>query len=554
MTEQSEQPDAALDLAVSESLPARRLPLHALDAALALEGEGGSASALAVAPLLAALDSHLSHLHALMRELAQTHSTLTKEAQPAYVAALEREHASAIELQQSAVTERQAVLRTEQQTWNETEAPARRRAILVASTELDNLRDQFEQLHATHVELQEEVDTLQAAEVLQGARSVPPPSSSLVALPLKALHNLLQFLGKEDLAHAASTCFWWSRRLDRGALWARLCIRLVTSIVAGQRATARALEAKRIMLAGLPQDFQSSNFLATIAARQSIAAPSAGSTSESEMARAASPPPPVALSPQQLQSQIQVTLTGAAVAAAATSSSAAAGSKPRPTGSHPPPKSDMFAAALKQLQRAVDPALSDFEDQSLKLSSHQAVLAYLLKQRQESKHRLGLARIEAGAEMDKLRGQSRQKDSLARQIHAIESQIAAEKSKQSLAAAAAQAESKKERTQQNLRRNFESIVQQSLGAEAAAAEEEEAAAASAAAAAAASDPASPAALTPAQEAQQTAASIALLKQQKRVLIKALKSISAELEATRIEKEDYARKLAEIKAKLQAVDL
>ena len=614
-------------------------------------------AAVALPPLLALVDVQMTQLRSLMQEVWLARSVHVGVLQPACEGVATRAHAGVVaELERSAA-EKAALLAQQRAQWEQLLEPQVRADTERLQTELQATRATYAQLRAAHSKLQEEVDVLSAAELIHGARTGPssaPVAASLAGLPLKCLTwSLLPFLTKSDLARMCAVSFGWQQVLDRGMLWSRLCVRNVAAIVSAQKSAARAAEIKRINLAGLPQEFQTSNFLATIpAARHSLHSNLiAGSASGSASAPGGgSEHMPTPLTPQQLHSQIQVSISGPASAAAVAAAAAVVGSKHgggagggagAGAGGGPLSKPDMFALALKQLQKQVDPALSDFEDQSLKLASHHAIIQYLQNQKAEQKHKLGqqfgsaptqhqlnsaqrkhtnkrtrtqraiaisdlergnrrrnrndgpvapafflsltvfalffvlclacvcvcvhrsgVARIAHGAELDALRIKIREKDDLARAIQGVESRIAAEKALQAAAAQAEQDALRQERQAANLRKNFDAIIEQSLGSSTTEEEEQQAAAQAAAtaahaqAAAGASPDGSPVAvaLTPAQEAAQTAASIALLKQQKKVLIKAVKSMAVELEQTRADKEDFTRKLHELQQKLRALDL
>lgn len=470
-----------------------------------------------------ALESQLNQLRVQLQDVAlrrQVHAlTLT----PLLHSVAQRDHDDTWTAQQRTVDARADRLQEQQQQWNSADGPAARAAVDAAAVELGAAVQQRQQLDDARAALQQETAQLSAIESLHGSRSARPAPASLAALSLPLLQHLLRFLTKADLAHAAATCFAWQRRLDCGALWSLLCLRAVAAMVRVQRAEAAAADAKRRALVGLEQNFASSNFLATLADRHAPtpATPHGnGNVTTTSGIGLGDDPIHTAL---QLHSQIQVTIPPSAASSASKKSG----------GTVTLSKADMFSAALAQLQQQVDPALSDFEDESQKLASHQAIVAFLQSQRAAHMHNLGVARIALGEEQHRLDSTSREKDALARRIQALERQIAAEKAAQQSAAAAAAAARRTQTQAANLRRNMDALVEQSLGADAG--PDEDAAAASI-------------------EAQHVADGIALLRQQKKVLIKAVKSMHAELDQTKKEKEEYTAKLQEIKQKLQALNL
>lgn len=193
----------------------------------------------------------------------------------------------------------------------------------------------------------------------------------------------------------------------------------------------------------------------------------------------------------------------------------------------PQSRADLFSRALSQLQSSLDPALSSFEDESLKLSSHQRILSFVERQKEELKHRVGVARLQMGEAQHALQRLSDDKAQLAARIQRLERDIECEKRAQADAAEEEAAADRVRNAQRNLRRNFEGLIAKNLPAE----DEQQP---------------DPTALLAEQ--------ISKVKQQKKLLIKSARALAAEGDAISAERAEYEAKIQEIRSKLAAVGL
>jgi hypothetical protein len=150
-----------------------------------------------------------------------------------------------------------------------------------------------------------------------------------------------------------------------------------------------------------------------------------------------------------------------------------------------------------------------------------------------------VARIRVGAEQHDLRAKSHEKDELARRIHEIEKLIAREKAQQTQIASESDATLRQLKAQTNLRKNVDHLIAQNHLVD-----EEDANEAAA----------NGHALTPQQEQAVMAEAILKMKQQKKVLIKAVKSMQIEREQLAVERNEYVTKLEELKTKLNVFNL
>jgi hypothetical protein len=441
--------------------------------------------------------------------LAQ-HSAVTTQFAPQLAAALAQKRERELSEHQAKLAEITQQRDAETTAWRAVEAPAIRTELATLSVASFTLQGDLTKATANAEELKTEVEAGEQEEQRLASRSQTP--SGVGRLPLPCLRRVLSFLTRSDLATAARASYGFKKLFDRGALWSILAVDLVKSVIRGQRLTAQAADAKRRLLGGLTQDFHSSNFLAACA-RSQLPGPNG------QVATA-----PLDLTPA---SSTQITISVPARTDGGGKKSSA-----------PPGKADLFARALQLLQKQVDPALSDFEDLSLKLSSHQRIIQFLELQTQEQRHALGIARIKVAQEHHALRMKSQEKDELARKIHALEKEIAREKGVQATIAAESAASLRQMKAQSNLRRNVDSLI--------AAHPEAAADGADAAADGPARDPAA--------EAAAMSDQISTLKQQKKVLVKAARSMQAEIEQTRAERLELGAKLEQLKAKLEVFNV
>jgi len=466
-------------------------------------------------PLLQAIEAPLAGLRVQLDDLVRTQQVYSDCLAPALqrlAADLQQQHRQHAQEQ---LQQRAEQLNQEKTQWEDVDEPAARTALAAAETELAKVQQQALEVEKAHAELTATISELAAVEALHPPDAAP---SSFASLPVSALCCTMRFLRPADLAHLSQVSATWRRQLDRGALWRGLCVRAVTQIVSAQRAAQQAAATKRRALGGLSDDFHSANFLACAAATNggSALSPTADSN--------ASPPPPAQ------HCQVQISFTQAAMRG---SGSKSAGSSSIASL----PKAEVFAAALRALQRTVDPALSEFEDQSLKQSAHQRTVGFLQAQRDDARHRLGQASGALGEDLRQLALGTRRKDELAAQIQQLEAELAAEQRVGRAAQDVERAHERAQTKQANLRRHLDALVSESLSAEELAAERARAEQAEALECA---------------QADELAASLLVLKQQKKVLSKAAKSLAAEIEEAAAEKIEWQEKLARLRAQVQTI--
>jgi hypothetical protein len=477
-------------------------------------------------------------LRARLDDVARTQQVYSDFLAPALVRLAAEAQENELHQQQEQLQRCTEQLQQEQAQWDEEGAPAAQAALVAAANDNQQAQQQFEDLQRSLTELSalvEQLTALEAAHPPPAQASSSPSSSSsdaadatsLSSLPERALCVVASLLRPAELARLFQLSSSSAFLLDRGFLWRGLCVRTVEQIVAGQRAAQQAATARRRALGGLNDDFQSNNFL-TCAAGTALGSPSptAAATSSSLIGSpfaSPSPPPPP---PQHCQ--VQISFTQAALQSArpkGSSSNAAAAIASLPKG-------ELFSAALRSLQRAVDPALSDFEDQSLRQSAHQRTVGFLQTARDEARHRLGQTLATQAEEAAQLRAGTERKDALAADIQRLEAELAEQKR---LDALHAHTETK----QANLRRHLDALVadnlpSEELAAERAAAEAEE--------------------NRQAVQDEELAAGIVVLKQQKKVLSKAAKTIASELEHTKAERAEFEDKLQKLRAQIQTVQV
>jgi hypothetical protein len=487
--------------------------------------------------LLHALSHSFSVVHTRLDDVARTQQVYSDFLAPALVRLAAEAQQNELHRQQEQLHQRSEQLQMEQAQWDEEGAPAVQAALVAAANDNQQAQQQFEDLQRSLAELSALVEQLtvlealhpppaQASSSLSSSSSNAAAATSLSSLPERALCVVASLLRPAELARLFHLSSSSAFLLDRGFLWRGLCVRTVEQIVTGQRAAQQAATARRRALGGLNDDFQSNNFL-TCAAGTALGSPSPTAAASpsligSPFASPSPPPPP----PQHCH--VQISFTQAALQSArpkGSSSNAAAAIASLPKG-------ELFSAALRSLQRAVDPALSDFEDQSLRQSAHQRTVGFLHTARDEARHRLGQTLATQAEEAAQLRAGTERKDALAADIQRVEAELAEQKR---LDALHAHTETK----QANLRRHLDALVadnlpSEELAAERAAAEAEE--------------------KRQAVQDEELAAGIVVLKQQKKVLSKAAKTIAVELEHTKMERAEFEDKLQKLRAQIQTVQV
>lgn len=157
----------------------------------------------------------------------------------------------------------------------------------------------------------------------------------------------------------------------------------------------------------------------------------------------------------------------------------------------------------------------------------------------------GLANLTLGDSYSALEDLSHAKDDLAREMYSIDVEVARERAAQAEITRECEEQLRQLKAQSNLRRNVDHLMQH-----AAAAEETNDYGNPFADAA----PATPAPRAPPADQSSMLSAISLLKQQKKVLVKAVKSMQVESAAVREERDEYARKMEALRQQLQGINI
>lgn len=382
-----------------------------------------------------------------------------------------------------------------------------------------------------------------------------PPIDIISRLPAPLVVHVHRFLDRRSLASCIRVSSSWHGVWDRGLFWHDVCITLVRQIVTEQAKAAAEDARRRRVRNGLETNFQNENFLATIMDRTEKQGNVNRNISSNEEASWPTRPPSfrVTLSiqakPSDLKKKSSTTGPGGV--------NNAGGGTFTPDGLLP--KARLYARALDAMQSQLTPLLTEFEDLGVKLGAHQRITSFLREQIETKRHELGLARVRFGSLRDESLRKVQQKDDLARSIQEVERLIQQEKKQQ----ADIEEEERKEeeaRAQQNRKQTrVDALGQEHIGGDTSSVEPSPPTSLSTtppigSTVSNGSDPSilMDVDLEQHQQYQSLLESIRTLKQAKKVLIRGLKDIQADLDATKTEKERVCKQLAQLDTMVQGM--
>ena len=479
-------------------------------------------------PLFTSLTDSISSARVELVRLETLYRHLLSSLEPERRRLAEEDHHNAIVEKRSQVEKQAHEYEREKTQWHQEDEPRIRQQISQLESEHQEFVRQIEELLTTTQTVQEEVKRLHMEDerFKQRTESI---HVGIGSLPIKCLQHILTFLTRSDLHRAICSSFAFQRLWDRGALWSVLTIQLVRDIVRRQELSYELIESRRRMLGGLNQDFHTSNFLAACARPLEDMIKSLSSTTST-----------LKLTPQQQELPRDTSCTTSVTVATKSDQPLPPVKRGSISGPVTLPKADLFTRALTALQQQVDPALSDFEDLSQRLGSHQSIITFLQIQTQQLKHKLGMARISVGSELDQLRALSEAKDQLAKEIQEIERNVTREKKIQSDLVRSMEDELRQLRAEKNIRSNANQLMLASPSAPSSESSVD--------------DSFNPSVSPPEPNSGSSSAeglteAIATLKHQKKILVKAVKSMHAEHEAIERERFEYQQKIEQMKQQI-----
>lgn len=316
------------------------------------------------------LTQYIQYAQRELDRLSAAYSELTLIRDASRRSASDESHRSTLHQLRVDSTERANQLEAADHAWREVDGPRIRDTIDTLAKRVAEMQSQIAELTQSENQLTAEIEQMQVEEQKSHAL-VEATTSGFGQLPVSCLRHLVPFLTKSDLHSLCLSSRAFRLLFDRGTLWAIFGVRVVQSIIASQNVGVAAMAAERRRWSGLTPDYHNSNFLAACKR-----VPLQGS------------PPPVAFDdtaalPHNAACTVNITLSTKPVASVGAKSSA----QPSVGGSLS--RSDLFSRALTTLQQQIDPALSEFEDISLKISSHEATIKFLNEKTQEHRHQMG---------------------------------------------------------------------------------------------------------------------------------------------------------------------